>query len=333
MLRQEGLIRPWLRDDECNGAASRRNETAIAAKVLAAMARRLLTGILLLDKPTGLSSHAALQQAKTLIGADKAGHTGSLDPLATGSLPICFGEATKIAGVLLGARKAYEAVFALGKCTDSDDADGTVLSQRPVPPLKRSMIDSVLASFSGTLLQRAPVYSALKHHGEPLYRRARRGENPTPPIRTVHIEAMELVDWTPSALHVRVVCSAGTYIRSLARDIGEAIGCGAHVSRLRRLWVAPFDSAHLVTFSQLQGAVNDGYADQLLLPLAAGLSHIPSIFLDDERLLRFRHGQRLHDLRFPSGHVAVYRAVDQCPAGLGYVGPDEVLESKRRFNV
>lgn len=300
---------------------------------LAAMVRRSLTGILLLDKPIGLSSHAALQQAKTLLCADKAGHTGSLDPLATGSLPICFGEATKIAGVMLGARKSYEAVFALGTLTDSDDADGSILSQRPVPPLKRSTIDAVLAKFSGTLLQRAPVYSALKQNGEPLYRRARRGENPIAPIRTVHIEAMDVVDWTPTAIHVRVVCSAGTYIRSLARDIGEMIGCGAHVSRLRRLWVDPFHSAQLVTLSQLKGAVNGGFADQLLLPLAAGLSHMPSIFLDDERILRFNHGQSLQDARFPSGHVAVYRAANQCPAGLGYVGPDDVLRTKRRLNV
>ena len=297
------------------------------------MALQAITGILLLDKPAGRSSHAALQAAKTVFQAAKAGHTGSLDPLATGLLPICFGEATKIAGVLLGARKGYEAVFGLGTQTDSDDADGVIIRQRPVPPLQQGCIDRVTARFIGTLTQQAPVYSALKHCGEPLYRRARRGENPTAPTRTVHIDSIEVVDWTQSALRVRVVCSAGTYIRSLARDIGEAIGCGAHVAQLRRLWVDPFRTPTLVTLTELTQANAQGRADRLLLPLAAGLTQLPGVFLDEVRLQRFNHGQRLHDAAFPLGQVVVYRASDQSPAGLAYVDAHSVLASQRRFNV
>ena len=196
---------------------------------------RPLDGILLLDKPAGMSSNAALQAARRLFRAEKGGHTGSLDPLATGLLPLCFGEATKLAGLLLGADKAYEAGIILGTTTDTDDAEGEVLLQRPVPALDRSTLDTALAALTGTLRQRAPVYSALKQGGEPLYARARRGEAIEAPVREVVVHAIDLLEAGPAHLRLQVTCGSGTYIRSLARDLGETLGCGAHIGSLRRL--------------------------------------------------------------------------------------------------
>src|SRR5688572_24333118 len=201
---------------------------------------RKLDGLLLLDKPQGLSSNQALQRVRHLFRADKGGHTGSLDPLATGLLPLCFGEATKIAGLLLGSAKAYETTAVLGLTTDTDDADGAPLLERPVPALDEAAIESALAPLRGPIRQRAPVYSALKQGGEPLYAKARRGEIIEAPERDVVVHRFELIERDGPRLRLHVECGSGTYVRSLVRDLGEALGCGAHVATLRRSWVDPF---------------------------------------------------------------------------------------------
>lgn len=241
---------------------------------------RRLDGILLLDKPGGMSSNAALQIARRLYRAEKGGHTGSLDPLATGLLPLCFGEATKIAGLLLGSAKAYDAEVVLGQTTDTDDADGAVLRERPVPPISADALAAALAPLKGRILQRAPIYSALKQGGEPLYLKARRGEVIEAPERQVEVHAIEVLEQQPTRLRLRVTCGSGTYIRSLARDLGETLGCGAHIAGLRRLWVDPFRDAPMVSLDTLRTLVEQGdeaAIDALLLPLDAGLAHYPRV--------------------------------------------------------
>ncbi|GAB6196474.1 tRNA pseudouridine(55) synthase TruB [Lysobacter xanthus] len=254
---------------------------------------RRLDGILLLDKPAGLSSNQALQRVRHLFQAEKAGHTGSLDPLATGLLPVCFGEATKIAGLLLGARKAYETLARLGVTTDTDDADGLPLRERPVPALDPAGIDAALTGFRGRIRQRAPIYSALKQGGEPLYAMARRGESVEAPEREVEVDRFDLLGIGEDGLRLHVECGSGTYVRSLVRDLGEALGCGAHVVELRRLWVDPFRTPTMLTLETLQDAAASGLPelDRFLLPIDAGLERFPRARLEADAARRFGHGQ------------------------------------------
>jgi tRNA pseudouridine55 synthase len=254
---------------------------------------RPLTGILLLDKPAGMSSNRALQVARRLYGAARAGHTGSLDPLATGLLPVCLGEATKIAGLLLGSRKAYEAGCRLGLTTTTDDAEGEALLARPVPPLDDAAVEAALATLRGRIVQVPPVYSALKQGGVPLYRRARRGEVVTVPPREVEVHRLELVAREGDDLRLHVECGSGTYVRSLVRDLGERLGCGAHVTALRRLWVEPFRHpamTGLEELAQLAGQGTDAL-DARLLPLEAGLAGYPQVRLDAAAAQRLRQGR------------------------------------------
>lgn len=295
---------------------------------------RRLDGILLLDKPTGMSSNAALQIARRLYRAEKGGHTGSLDPLATGLLPLCFGEATKIAGLLLGSAKAYDAEVVLGQTTDTDDSDGTVLRERPVPAISAAELEAALAPLKGRILQRAPIYSALKQGGEPLYVKARRGDVIEAPEREVHVHAIEVLDQQPGRLRLRVTCGSGTYIRSLARDLGETLGCGAHIAGLRRLWVDPFRDAPMVTLDTLRALADQGDEagmEALLLPLGAGLADYPRVTLDDEQARRFCVGQRLRNADWAQGVVAVY-GPDEAIQGLGQVDDTGLLAPQRRFN-
>ncbi|MEN5365827.1 tRNA pseudouridine(55) synthase TruB [Stenotrophomonas sp. TWI273] len=296
---------------------------------------RRLDGILLLDKPTGMSSNAALQVARRLYRAGKGGHTGSLDPLATGLLPLCFGEATKIAGLLLGSAKAYDAEVVLGQTTDTDDADGTVLRERPVPAITAAELETALAPLRGRIRQRAPIYSALKQGGEPLYLKARRGEAIEAPERDVEVHALEVLDQQPTRLSLRVTCGSGTYIRSLARDLGETLGCGAHIAGLRRLWVDPFREAPMVTLDTLRALAEQGDEagmEALLLPLDAGLAHYPRVTLDDEQARRFRVGQRIRDASWPQGGVVVFGPVEAIQ-GLGQVDETGLLAPQRLFNL
>lgn len=293
---------------------------------------RPLDGILLLDKPAGISSNAALQAARRLFRAEKGGHTGSLDPLATGLLPLCFGEATKLAGVLLGADKAYQAEIILGATTDTDDADGQVLRRRPLPAIDRAGLETVLSGFQGVLRQRAPVYSALKQGGEPLYARARRGEEIQAPVREVQVHAIRLLEHGPERLRVEVTCGSGTYIRSLARDLGEALGCGAHIGQLRRLWVEPFRSPRMWTLETLQALSADGAdaLDACLLPLAAGMAGFARVDLAADQAARFVLGQRLRGAWPAADPVGVFGPAGQ-PLGLGRVGEGGRLSPQRLF--
>lgn len=294
---------------------------------------RPLDGILLLDKPAGMSSNAALQVARRLFRAEKGGHTGSLDPLATGLLPLCFGEATKLAGLLLGSDKAYEAGIVLGATTDTDDADGQVLLQRPVPSLDRALLEAALLPLTGVIQQRAPVYSALKQGGEPLYARARRGEAIEAPVREVAVHAIELLEAGPGHLRLHVTCGSGTYIRSLARDLGEALGCGAHIASLRRLWVDPFRQPRMHTLDELAALAADAGEAALeacLLPLAAGLAGFPRVELAPAEAARFSQGQRLRGSWQAADPAGVFTG-QGAPLGLARVEPDGRLSPQRLF--
>jgi tRNA pseudouridine55 synthase len=291
-------------------------------------------GILLFDKPQGLSSNRALQRVRHLYGADKAGHTGSLDPLATGLLPLCFGEATKIAGLLLGSRKAYEAEARLGVTTETDDAEGRVVETRAVPALDDATIERALAALTGRITQIPPAYSAIKQAGEPLYRRARRGETVRVPSREVDVHAFTLSGRGDGTLRLAVECGSGTYVRSLVRDLGEALGCGAHVTMLRRLWVEPFMTPRMTTLETIEALAVDGDVDALdalLLPLEAGLAGYPTITVDAEAATRLRHGLIVHGwIGAPERAVAL----DESGAAVALVecGGDGRLRTQRGFN-
>lgn len=296
---------------------------------------RKLDGILLLDKPQGLSSNQALQRVRHLFRAEKAGHTGSLDPLATGLLPVCFGEATKIAGLLLGSRKAYETTAALGLTTDSDDADGAPLLVRAVPgDLDAARIEHALIPLRGPIRQRAPIYSALKQGGEPLYAKARRGEAIEAPERAVTVHRLEVLGHDGDRVRLLVECGSGTYVRSLVRDLGESLGCGAHVATLRRLWVEPFTQPRMFTLDQLQAiAEGEGEAglDACLLPIEDGLTGFPVVVVDAAQARRLGHGQRLSlPDAVPSACVAICDETGRV-LGLGEVDAGHVLRPARLF--
>lgn len=256
---------------------------------------RDLHGILLLDKPLGMSSNKALQMAIAILRAAKGGHTGALDPLATGLLPLCFGEATKIAGSLLGARKAYVAECRLGITTTTADREGEIVEQRPVPALDDAVIENALARFRGRIVQVPPVYSALKQDGEPLYLKARRGETVQAPPREVEIDRLELISRTEDVLSLLVECGSGTYIRSLAVDLGEQLGCGAHLTGLRRTWVDPFRQPSMVTLEQLREAAGPGdeALDRVILPMAAGVADLPALHFDGPDSLAVSQGRQI----------------------------------------
>ena len=268
-----------------------------------------VNGILLLDKPRGFSSNQALQKVKRLLRADKAGHTGSLDPLATGMLPICLGEATKIAGHLLGARKAYRAELELGVVTTTADREGGVVEKRDVPDLDAAAIEQVLTGFRGVIRQRPPAHSALKQGGERLYEKARRGEAVEVPEREVEISRLEFVSHSGAKLLIEVECSTGTYIRSLAVDLGAAFGCGAHLSALRRLWVEPFAETPMWTLEALDERLRSAGPDGVVLPIDAGLVAWPELRLDAPETDRFARGMDVFrpDLAW-TGHARIYAA-------------------------
>ena len=256
------------------------------------MRGRELDGILLLDKPTGISSNRALQKAARLYEARKAGHTGSLDPLASGMLPICFGEATKISAFLLDSDKAYTVTAQLGVTTDTCDADGEVLTRQAVTVSDDLTIERALSRFRGDIDQVPPMYSALKHKGQRLYKLARKGQEVERKPRRVHIAELTLLKVDGDAVTLHVQCSKGTYIRSLVVDIGETLGCGAHVTQLRRDWVNPFADLAMHTLERLESLADagDSSMDALLLPLDAGLN-LPKIVLDPESGARLLMGQ------------------------------------------
>jgi len=259
--------------------------------------RRRLNGILLLDKPVGVSSNRALQQVRALYQAEKAGHTGSLDPLASGMLPLCFGEATKLSAFLLDADKTYSTTARLGFTSTTGDAEGELQPAGAIPPLSPSLLETVLAPFRGVIRQIPPMYSALKQDGKPLYQLARAGIEVERKARTVSIHALVLDAFTPDTLTLSVQCSKGTYIRTLVEDIGHALGCGAYVVRLEREWVSPFQGLPMHAPDALQAvSVAGGLAalDALLLPMDAALPHLAAVALRGSTLAaRFCQGQKL----------------------------------------
>ncbi len=253
--------------------------------------KRSLDGVLLLDKPVGPSSNAALQRVKWLYRADKAGHTGSLDPLASGLLPICLGEATKLSSYLLTGDKGYRAIARLGIRTDTLDATGRPVVERGFDHVDADSIDAALARFRGDIEQIPPMYSALKRGGTALYELARKGVEIEREPRRVHIDRLRLVEWTPPFLVLDIDCSSGTYVRTLVDDIGEALGCGAHVHALRRTWAAPFRDPAMHPMAALDALQGDIAAlDRLLLPVEVLAAGMPSARICNDQLVRFSHG-------------------------------------------
>jgi tRNA pseudouridine55 synthase len=288
--------------------------------------RRAIDGILLLDKPGGMSSNAALQKVRYLLRAKKGGHTGSLDPLATGLLPLCFGQATKVSGFLLDADKRYRVLIRLGKTTTTGDREGEVLETRPFDHVSRPQVEAALADFRGEIKQVPPMYSALKHQGQRLYQLARQGVEVERPARTVHIYDLTLVDFTSGRVELDVHCSKGTYVRSLAEDLGETLGCGAHVEELRRTGLGPFDAGRMLTLSQIEALTADG-ADALgaaLLPVDRALEGWPAVELGQDAAFYIRQGQAVFCAQGPAGGlVRIYGP------GSAFIGMGEVLDDGR----
>ena len=290
---------------------------------------RPVNGILLLDKPAGVTSNAALQTVKKLYRARKAGHTGSLDPLATGLLPICFGEATKISGFLLDADKDYLVTCKLGERTNTADAEGEIVEQRPVKGVTEKLVRKAMQGFIGDIEQIPPMYSALKHKGERLYKLARQGVEVEREPRPVTIFGMELLDFSLPEATFRVHCSKGTYVRTLIEDMGEILGCGAHVIGLRRLGVGPFDSSGMIELDALEALAADGMAglaemDKLLLPLERGLTHWPDVRLSGDAAFYLRQGQPVLVPNAPTdGWVRIYEGESS------FMGMGEILDDGR----
>lgn len=288
---------------------------------------REVDGIVLLDKPQGLSSNAALQETRRIFRALKAGHAGSLDPMATGMLPVCFGEATKVCGFLLDSRKTYRFTAKLGVRTDTGDADGLVIEEAPVPVFDEPQINAVLAAFMGEQTQIPPMYSALKHQGERLYAMARRGETVERPARHITIEQLTLHSHTSTGLDIEVRCSKGTYVRTLAEDIAVRLGTIAHLTALRRLQVDPFAGQPMYTLETLteKAAASRDELDLTLLPVDRALEHLPAIELSVADAAALRHGQSApYAGNLPPG--SVLRVYGRSPDGVNaFMGVGELL--------
>lgn len=255
------------------------------------MSRRRVDGVLLLDKPTGITSTAALARVKRLFDAEKAGHTGTLDPLASGLLPICLGHATRFAGMLLDAPKRYVATIRFGIATATYDAEGTVTATRPVAFDEGRLLE-MIGRFTGPQLQVPPAYSALKHRGRPHYEYARAGIDVPRPPRHVVIRAIRLLEWNEPDARIDIECSKGTYIRSLASRLGEELGCGAHLFALHRIGTGGFTIAQSVTLEALE-ALDRLARDRLLLPAATLVAHMPRVDLVPAAARSFRHGRQI----------------------------------------
>ena len=292
---------------------------------------RDVNGILLLDKPSGITSNAALQQVKRLYFARKAGHTGSLDPLASGVLPICMGEATKVSAFLLDADKRYRVRCQLGVRTATGDAEGEILASRAVERYTRAQLESVLEQFRGSIEQIPPMYSALKHQGQRLYKLARQGVEVERQPRPVEIYALLLTGQGDDWIDIDVHCSKGTYVRTLVEDIGERLGCGAHVSELRRTGVGPYDETGLVTITALEELKQSDLAamDRLLLPIESALTQWPGVELSTDAAFYLQQGQPVLVPRAPtSGWVRLYER-DHTFLGMGEILDDGRVAPRR----
>jgi len=294
---------------------------------------RPLNGVVLLDKPLEMSSNHALQKVKRLFDAQKAGHTGSLDPLATGMLPVCLGEATKISAFLLDADKVYRFKCKLGRRTTTADAEGEVIDSRPYEHIGIKDIENLLPRFTGEIEQVPPMYSALKKNGQRLYDLARQGLVVEREPRPVTIHALSLLSFDAGEVELEAHCSKGTYIRTLAEDIGEALGCGAYVSELRRLAVGPYDS-DMISLDQLQAMSEQGQEalDACLLPIDSGIADWPEVHLDQDSAYYIKLGQPVQVPRAPTdGWVRIYD--DQRFLGVGIIQDDGRIAPKRMIKV
>lgn len=298
------------------------------------MARRRrgmpVNGVLLLDKPKGLSSNQALQRVRRLFQAQKAGHTGTLDPMATGLLPVCFGEATKFSAHLLEADKVYRTRVELGVVTDTGDAEGEVIETLAMPPLGAADLEGVLARFRGEIDQVPPMVSALKHQGRRLYELAREGRSVERAARRVTVYDARLLGVEDGAFEMEVRVSKGTYIRTLAEDIGRVLGGGAHISTLRRLKTGPFTAQKMLTLEALEALPDQAEREARLLPVDALVDHLPRLEVDEDASRRIGLGQsaRIDTGELARGETArLYR--DEAFMGLGTVTEPQEVAPKR----
>ena len=293
---------------------------------------RDISGIILLDKPVGISSNEALQQVKRIFHAQKAGHTGSLDPLASGLLPICFGEATKFSNYILTADKSYSTECRLGVTTTTGDAEGEVLDTLPVPPVKIQEMTEILDSFLGESFQIPPMYSALKQNGQPLYKLARQGIEVEREQRKIWIENIELTSLEADLLGFNVSCSKGTYVRTLAEDVGKKLGCGAHVTSLRRFDLGVFHIDQAVTLDHLN-ALRDEKAfealDDCIVPVENALTDLISVSLTDDSAFYVKQGQAVQVSKAPAeGWVTLFNSANQF-MGIGEIQDDGKVKPRR----
>lgn len=298
---------------------------------------RNISGILVLDKATGLSSNGCLQEVKRLFEAEKAGHTGSLDPLANGVLPLCFGEATKISQFLLDSDKRYRTVVRLGIRTDTADSEGAVISERSLTGITQHRVEEALTAFRGDIQQTPPMYSALKHQGTPLYKLARAGKEIDREARPITVFALDLIEYSELEDGIRVTleifCSKGTYIRTIADDLGEALGCGAHVEGLRRLQAGAFAESQCVTIERLREAKERGglaELDNFLFGADEAVSELPQVVLPSMTADFVRQGQAVLVRHLPdSGLVRLYDEEEFI--GIGTILDDGRVAPKRLF--
>ena len=293
--------------------------------------RRPVHGVLLLDKPLGLSSNQALQKAKWLLRAEKAGHTGTLDPLATGVLPLCFGAATKFSGLHLDADKTYEATLQLGVTTTTGDAEGEVIERRAVPAITPEQLEAVRQRFLGRITQVPPMHSALKKDGKALYEYARAGMEVERAPREVAIHALNLalaqVDQAQAAIKIEVTCSKGTYIRTLGEDIGRALGCGGHLTRLRRTATGPFVAAQCTTLPALE-ALDDHERLNLLQPAEALLPDHTAVTLAADDAAKFLTGLRRRGDWVDADRVVVFGDAPRALLGSAHIKAGELIPSR-----
>jgi tRNA pseudouridine55 synthase len=290
-----------------------------------------VSGILLLDKPVGITSNEALQVVKRLYRARKAGHTGSLDPLATGLLPLCLGEATKISAYLLDADKRYWVRVKLGQVTTTGDAEGEVVATRPVVGIDEARVRQALAGFLGTIQQLPPMYSALKHQGQRLYKLAREGVEVEREPRAVTIHAIMLLGLEGEEFEMEVHCSKGTYVRTLAEDIGAALGCGGYVSALRRTGVGPYLADRMVGLPEIEQRAEEGLEalDGLLLPIDSAVGHWPEVKLSEDAAYYLKLGQPvLVPKAPPNGWLRLYDARGRF-LGVGEIEDDGKVAPRR----
>jgi tRNA pseudouridine55 synthase len=290
-----------------------------------------VSGVVPLDKPVGWTSNAALQAVKRLYRAAKAGHTGSLDPLASGLLPICLGEATKLSGLLLNADKTYRFTCRLGVTTTTGDAEGEIIATRPVGFLNRERVETALRPFIGKIRQVPPMYSALKRDGQPLYRLARKGIEVEREPREVTVRELRLLRLETEELECELRCSKGTYVRTLAADLGAVLGCGAHIATLRRTAVESCDAARMVTLETLRERAEQGLAalDELLLPVDSAVSAWPAVRMQGDAVFFLRRGQAVLVPHAPTrGWVRLYQG-ERVFLGIGEILDDGRVAPRR----